>query len=471
VTTSDKPELDVEVEVDQLEGGQVKLNVRVPPEPVASAREQIVKALARRLNIPGFRKGKAPRALVERHLEPEAIKEQVIDHLLPQAYDAAVDKADIKPLDRARVADADLASDGALTFTATVTLRPEITLGEYKGLAAARRVSPVTEAQVDTELDRLRARRAQYADLPEDDVIDKGDLVIVDYEMFVDGEKNEDASASGYPLEVGADQLFPELNEALIGARTGETREFAVTYAADHSDQSLAGKTANFQATVREARRRQLPTLDDDFASEVSDLQTMDALRERIRQNLEAIGKALADEDVREQLARQVLESSSLDVPQAIVGREVDRRVDDTTEELERRGLTLNQHLRQIGRSFEDWRADIEAESRQAARRALVLDEIGDREKIRVSEEEIHEEIHRRAEAEGIEEDRLQERLSDSAEFNRLVTRLYHRKIMEFLLDSAEVTEETVEPEPEEDTTSAQETETVDPEAADRAEL
>ncbi len=447
MTSPAKPELDVEVEIKELEGGQVELAVRVPPEPVTAAKERTIKAFGRRVNIPGFRKGKAPRAVIERHIDQAALKHQVVDELLSDAYDAALEKSGIKPLDRARIGEPDLTDEGALTFTATVTLRPPIELGEYKGLKATRRITRVTPAHIDSELDRLRSRRSQFEDLPQDAEVAAGDLVVVDYDMFVDGEKRDDASASGYPLEVGGDQLFPELNDALPGAHPGDTRDIEVAYPDDHSDSSLAGKTAQFKVTVRQARRRQLPELDDEFAKQATGLDTMQALRERIQENLEAIGGAIADQEAREDLVRQVSDAASLDVPDVVVNREVDRRIDEATEELERRGLTLHQHLRNIGRSFEDWRADLEAEARQIARRALVLDEIGEREAIKVSEEDIHAEIHRRAESEGIAEETLHERLSDSAELNRLVTRIYQRKVVEFLAENAEIQEEIVDPE------------------------
>jgi len=455
VTTAETPGrqekkgLEVEVEVNELDAGQVELAVRVPAEPVSRIRDQVLRAFARRASIPGFRRGKAPRAVLERYVDQEALKEQIIGELLEAAYDAAAEKAGIQPLGRARIADADLTEEGALTFKATVTLRPQISLGEYKGLKAVRQITAVTDSQVEAELERVRSRHAQFGELPPEAAIEKGDLAIVDYEMLVEGEKREDASASGYPLEVGADQLFPELNEALLGGRPGDVREFDVNYPQDHSDQSLAGRSAHFRVTIVQARRRQLPALDDEFAEQVSDLHTLQELRDRIRGNLETIGQAIADEEVRNQLMRQVSESASLDVPEMIVGRETDRRIDEITEELERRNLSLHQHLQQIGRSFEDWRADLEAEARQAARRALLLDEIGRREKIEVTEEDLDGEIHRIAKAENMDAERIHERLRDPAEMNRLATRLYHRKVLQFLVDQAEISEEIVEPKPE----------------------
>ena len=446
VSSSEARELEVEVETTPLEGGQVELSVRVPAEPVNKVREEALRAFSRRVSIPGFRRGKAPRAMVERHVDQQALKDQIIESLVGDAYGAALEKAGVKDLGQPRISEADITGEGVLSFKAVVTLQPEITLGEYKGLQATRNITPVTEEQVNSEVDRLRARQGRYAGLPEGAAIEKGDLAVVDYEMLVEGEKREEASAAGYPLEVGADQLFPELNEALVGARPGELRELDVTYPEAHSDKSLAGKTAHFRVTVAQVRRRQLPEADDEFARQVSDLADMAALRERIRQNLEVIGRAIADEDVRNQLLRQLSESASLDVPQTIVDRETDRRIDEITEELERRGLTLNQHLRQANQSFDDWRADLEADARQAARQALILNEIGEREKIEVTEEELHAEVHRLAEVEKTPEERVQERLRDAAELSRVMSRLRHRKILRFLVDQAQVTEEVAEP-------------------------
>lgn len=446
MSSSASHELEVEVETTPLEGGQVELSVRVPAEPVNKVREEALRAFSRRVSIPGFRRGKAPRAMVERHVDQQALKDQIIESLVGDAYGAALEKAGVKDLGQPRISEADITGEGVLSFKAVVTLQPEITLGEYKGLQATRHITPVTEEQVNSEVDRLRARQGRYAGLPEGAAIEKGDLAVVDYEMLVEGEKREEASAAGYPLEVGADQLFPELNEALVGARPGELRELDVTYPEAHSDKSLAGKTAHFRVTVAQVRRRQLPEADDEFARQVSDLADMAALRERIRQNLEVIGRAIADEDVRNQLLRQLSESASLDVPQTIVDRETDRRIDEITEELERRGLTLNQHLRQANQSFDDWRADLEADARQAARQALILNEIGEREKIEVTEEELHAEVHRLAEVEKTPEERVQERLRDAAELSRVMSRLRHRKILRFLVDQAQVTEEVAEP-------------------------
>jgi len=450
VTAPVKQQLDVEVETSQLEGGQVELSVRVPPEPVTRIREQVLATFVRRASIPGFRKGKAPRAVVERHLDQEALQEQIIESLLEDAYEAALEKSGIKALGRIRIADQELTPDGALAFKAVVTPRPEIALGEYKGLKATRHITLVTDEQVEQELERIRARHARFTELPEGVGIEKSDLAIVDYEMVVDGEKREDAGATGYPLEVGADQLFPELNDVLVGARPGENRELEISYPESHADATLAGKTARFQVTVQQARRRQLPDLDDEFAKQVSDLETMEALRSRVRENLEAIGKAMAEEDVRDQLIRLLAESSTLDVPQAIVNGEVDRRIDEATESLERRNLTLHQYLGQINRSFEDWRADIEADARQTARRALILDEVGSLEKIEVTDEELDAEIHRIAESEHVDAERIHARLHDSAEMVRLANRIYHRKVIQFLVEHAEVSEEIIEPESDE---------------------
>lgn len=451
MTTPAKPAVEVEVETTEREGGQVELSVRVAPEPVAAAKERIVQAASRRANVPGFRKGKAPRALLERHLDQDFIKQQVIESLVGEAYDAAVEKAELKTLGSPDVENAELAEDGALVFRVTVTRRPEITLGEYEGLKATRYVTPVTDAQVEAELERVRGRQARYAELPEGAVIEKGDLAVVDYEMEVDGEKREGGGATGYPLEVGADELFPQLNEALLGARPEEAREFEVTYPETHTDEELAGKTAVFKVTVQQARRRQLPELDDEFAKQVSDLSTMAELRERVRQNLETVARSFAEEDVENQLIRQVSEAASLDVPEALVEREAERRVNEISAALEQRRDSLHGHLRRHNLSYEDWRADIVTQSRQEVRKALVLDEIGLREEIKVTDEEAHEELHRLAEREKLSEEQLHQQLHESGEFNRMINRLYHRKIIQLLVERAEISEQVGEPKPAEE--------------------
>jgi len=451
VTTPAKSKLAVEVEVEPLDGGQVKLSVRVPADQVSRVKDQLVEAFARRTSIPGFRRGKAPRAIVERYIDQEALKEQIVDALLSDAYDEALEKAQIKPLDRARIEDPSLTDDGALAFTATVTRQPEITLGQYKGLSATRRISRVTDEQVDRTIENSRARQAEYVELPEDAAVEKGDLVIVDYDMFVDGQRREDGSASGYPLEVGADQLFPQLNDILPGARIGEAREFDVSYPPDHSDPSLAGKTAHFTVTVKQARRRQLPPLDDDYARRFTGVENLEGLRARVRANLEALARDIAEGDLRDELLRQVTESASLDVPQAIVGREVDRRIDQIQEELERRHLTLHQHLREIGRSFEDWRADLEADARLATRQALVLEEIGEREGVTVTDEDLRQELQHEAQLRGVDERTLEKQLAESGQLSRLATRIYHRKVIDLLVQNANITEEIVEPDQAQD--------------------
>jgi trigger factor len=455
VTTPAKATLDVQVETTDLGGGDIELAVTVPAEKVAPIREEVIRGLVRRVNLPGFRRGKAPRALIERQLDQEAVNERITEALLEEAYDEALERVGVKPLGRARIADAGIAEGGAFIFKATLTPRPTVTLGEYKGLHATRHVTRVTDKEVDAEVERLRTRFARFADLPPEAAVEKGDLVIVDYEGYVEGEKHEEASASGYPLEVGADELFPELNEGLVGSRPGETREIAVSYGADHYHPMLAGKRVTFRVTVKEARRRQFPEVDAEFARQAAGLETVEELRARIRETLEAVGRAVAEDDLRSQLTRQACDGATVEVPQAFVGRAVDRRIEEITGELERRDMHLHQHLARLGRSFEDWRADLEVEVREDVRRAIILDEIGTREGIEVTEQDVDQEIHRLAERDGVDEQTVRQRLSESNEFNRLATVLYHRKIVQWLLEHAETAEEVVEPTAEEEPASA----------------
>lgn len=455
MSTPSRPEFEVEVETEELGGGEVQLSVRVPSEEVNRLRRRLVSAFARRLAIPGFRRGKAPRALVEQQVDKQRLEEEIMEQLLEPAYDRAVEKTGIESLGRARISDSTIAEDGSFTFKAALIRRPEIRLGEYRGLKATRHITAVTEAQVEAEMERLRSRYARFVELSEEETLAKGDFALVDYEGYVEEEKVEQASASGYPLEVGADELFPELNEGLLGARVGETKELNVASAPEHLGPEYAGKQIVYRVKVTSARRRELPPVDDEFAKQVSGLDTVEALRERIRENLEAIGRAIAEEGVRDDLTRHVCEGARLEVPASLVTQMVERRVAEIEEELQKRGRSLIQHLQNQGISVEDWRADLEMETRDDVRRALVLDEIGTKENIQIGDEEIKQEIARIAEREGVSEQEVRRQLSTQEQFNRLVTRLYHRKVVNFLVDNAEITEEVVEPTEETPTSDA----------------
>jgi trigger factor len=275
--------------------------------------------------------------------------------------------------------------------------------------------------------------------------------------LLVEGERHDQGSATGYPLEVGSDKLFPELNESLVGARVGEERRVPVTYPADFHRPELAGKSGEFAVTIGQVKERVLPELTDEFAREHTSITSVEKLGERIRRTLEAVAEAMAESNLRNELLGQVVEASQVEVPAAPVEREVARRAEAVEEDVERQGASLESYLARRGLSEQAWRRSLAVEARNDIRRALVLDAIGRAEKIEPTDKEIERELAEQAKEEGRTPEQVRRRLERADDLDRIVNRVYHRKVMEFLVRNAEVTSETA---------AAQEAAPAEPEAA-----
>ena len=433
--------MEVQVQVEELEGGESALSVEVPSSVVRETRERVLQELSSRVSLPGFRRGKAPRSLLARYLDEERLREQLLDRLLPQACEAALEKAGIQSLDRPRLEQPELTEEDRLVFKAVVTRKPPVNLPEYKGLKLRKPPAAVGEEQVQAELERLRASHRRFEPVT-GRAAQAGDLAIVDYDLLLEGQVKPGAGAKGYPLVIGSDNLFPQLNDALPGLEVGQTKAVVVSYPADYFDPELAGKQAEFRVTLGEIREQVLPDLDDDFARRASKCQTLQEVRERARRNLEEFATMVAEAELRNRAVREVVDGAELSLPEALVGREVDAAIDRETERLERQGLTLEQHLRQTGGTFEQWRKELELEARQAVKQLLVLDAIGEREKVEVSQEDLEAEVARVAAADEITQEGARERLLAKGELERTAGRLFRRKVVDLLVASAEVTEE-----------------------------
>jgi trigger factor len=436
--------MEVQVQVEELERGETALSVEVPASVVRETRERVLKEVAQRTSLPGFRKGKAPRSLLSRYLDDEQLREEMLERLLPQACQAALEKTGIQSLERPRVEEPNLTEEDCLLFKAIVTRKPEVKLPEYKGLKLTRARSAVSEEQVEAELERLRARHRRFEPVS-DRPAQAGDLAIIDYEPAAEGEVKPEAGTKGYPLVIGSDTLFPQLNEALPGLRPGETKTVPVSYPADYSDPELAGRQVEFRVTLRELRQETLPELNDDFARAAGQCQTLEELRAQLRRSLERFAAAVAEAELRSGAVREVVDGAELELPEALVGREVDLAIDRETERLERQGISLEQHLRQSGSNFERWRRELELEARQRVKEALVLDAIGEQEKIEISQEDLEAEVARVARIEEIGEEQARARVLGSGQLERSVNRIFRQKVVDLLVASAEVTEEKAE--------------------------
>lgn len=429
----------MQVELERREAGEVELKISVEPQAVAEEISKFFNQAARSVQVPGFRPGKAPRALIEQQIDQEVVRQEALDRLAQSSYLAALQQTGIKPIDRAKIEDEQLQEDGSFTFRAVVAVMPEVKLGEYRGLKVAQPQVQITDELVDRELEAARRRFLTYVS-QSDHPLEKGDVAILDYVLEVAGQP-ADAPVNGYPLEVGADNFFPELNEGLLGATAGEVRriESRLPHA---QDPDSAGKTATLVVTVTDVKVSALPALDDEFAHKYAGAQNVEELRGRLREVLEQAATQHAEQTVRERLISLVVGASEAGLPRPLVEKFRDAREAEVIAELARQGVALEDYLAQRGATYADWRRMLEAEARRNLKRFLVLRELEREAGITASEEEIAAEVSRLAEQENVTAVAKRRQLERDDALEELVSQLKHEKAIALLLASAEVTPE-----------------------------
>jgi trigger factor len=349
-------------------------------------------------------------------------------------------RSGVEPFTVPQLEKAEVEDDGSAVFVAAFIPKPKVELGEYRGLKAVRPHIEVTDEQVEAQLDQTRERFAGYEQAG-DRQAQQGDLALVDYDLVVDGRVVEGQSTHGYPSQIGSDTLFPELNEKLPGAQVGEQVRIPAAFPPDHRDPDLAGKQGEYVATLRELKVRVVPELTDEMAREAHNVESVEALRQVVQQLLEKMAREEAEDHVRESLLEQVVAGSRVEVPHALVRREAQARLDRLETNLRRDGRRLADYLREEGMDTERWLRNEEMSARWALERMLVLDEISGREGIEVSQEEISDEISSMAQRFGSTADRVRKSLQERG-VDRLADRIHRHKVLQFLVDHAEVTNE-----------------------------
>jgi trigger factor len=416
------------------------LSFRLQGQEIEARTAQLYAERQRRMEIPGFRKGKAPLEVIQRYVPVERVREDAVDELVQESYGKALEQTKLEPLEAARAEQIEPEEGGSVRVRLRVTVRPEIQLGKYKGLKLKKRVFPVAEEHVDAEIEKLR-QRAGALKPAEDKQVEKGNIATVDWDVEVDGQKVEGQSAKNYPVEVGSDKLFTELNEVLLGARVGDERRTEATFPQDLPDASLAGKKGQLIVTVKQIHQKSLPDLDDEFARRMG-AQSVLELRQKIRAALEETAEKWTQQDLGEQAVEQVVESSKLEIPAPLVDRQAARRKAAIERELEAQSSSLDEYLSSSATTERQFAAQLELQAKEDVRRALVLDCIGRQEGIEVEPEEIEQEIQRLAEDTGVKRRRLEAIYRSGRRLSQLMDRLYQDKVIALLLENAEIEEE-----------------------------
>jgi trigger factor len=441
----------MKVNLEKIENNTAYLNFEVDEEQFEKAMEQAYRKDVKRFSIPGFRKGKAPRSLIEMHYGPEVFYESAVEIILPEAYKKGVEDFHLEPVDQPKFDVQQIEKGKPVLATAEVVVKPKVNISEYKGLEVNKMVYNVTEEDVDKELKALQEKNARLVAV-EDRPSEKGDIAVIDFEGFVDNEPFEGGKGENYPLELGSGVFIPGFEDQLIGILAGEEKEVKVTFPEDYKEEKLAGKEAVFNVKVKELKRKDLLPLDDEFAKDVSEFETLDDLKDDIRKRLDQKAESFADASVKGAILKKLSENAKVDIPHVMIDHETERQIMDFAMSLRYRGIDIGSYLEATNISPEDLKERFHEKAHDNVKTSLILEEIAKKENVEVSEEELNEEINKYAEAFKTTHEEYRKKMRDEDLIN-VKQNILTNKIFDFLIENANITEKKVEDvaEPQED--------------------
>ena len=421
----------MKVAVEEIEGCKRKLAVEAPVDVVTQEWERAYGRVQKRASLPGFRRGRVPRSLVKLHFADD-VKREVAEHLIPDVYRRALSEARIDPVNEPDLQDLTLEEGAPLSFTAVVEVKPAIALGDYRGVEVQHAPVPVTDADVDEALERLREQHAQFNSVERPAAT--GDLVVVDYTLAPEG--HEPTTANGYHFLVGSGTVLPEIDAAVVGMSAGEERQVSLRFAEDHRMESLRGKSGTASLKLGEVKEKVLPALDDDFAKVLGEFETLDAVRTELRRGLEAQREAESRRVLEDKIMEALLARHGFGVPEAMVMRQVAHQVEHTRERLRRQGVDPDGIRWDYAKIVGELRPGAE----KAVRRALLLEAIADREALATSDEEVDAAVEKLARASQRPAPAVRRMMEKSGDLDALRHGLRERKTLDLLIEHSRVT-------------------------------
>ena len=401
------------LQVEKLEHNMAKLTVEVAAEDVEKALQAAYLKQRKQINIPGFRKGKVPRQMIEKMYGPEVFYDEAANNMIPDAYAKAYDESELDIVSQPKIEVVQMEKGKPFIFTADVATKPEVTLGDYKGLKVDKVSTRVTQKEVDEEIEKERERNARTIEVTDRAVQDK-DEVTLDFEGFVDGVAFEGGKGEDYPLTIGSGSFIPGFEEQLIGAEIDKEVEVNVTFPKEYHSEELAGKDATFKCTVHTIKAKELPELDDEFASEVSECETMDAYRAEVKKNIKERKERTGKEKKENQAVDQAIENAQMDIPEAMIEFQVRQMADDFARRIQQQGLTVEQYFQFTGMTAEKMMEEMRPQAEKSIKTRLVLEAIVKAENIEVSDERVEEELTKMAEAYQMEVEKLKEFMGEN---------------------------------------------------------
>ena len=426
----------MKVTVENGENQQVTLTIEVEAAEVNKAVEQACKRLANRVSIPGFRKGKAPRMIVERHVGKDAVLQEAFDIVAPKALSKAFDEQKIDPVTRPSVDIETLEEGKDLVFKATVTPRPEVKLGDYKGLNVPKNEVNITDEDVEKQLKTFQDRQGKLVDAPEGAEVKDGDFTTLDFKGFVDGEAFDGGEGKDYPLQIGSNSFIPGFEDQLVGAKIGEERDVNVKFPEEYHAKELAGKNATFKCTIRSIKTKELPAIDDELAKKVSKFETLDELKADIRKNLEENAERTAENDQKSAAIEMATNNITVDIPAVMIDNRVTAMIQEMAMRLEQQGMKLEQYLQYAGTDIAKLREQYRETAEKNVKTDLMLEEVAKAEDIKVEAKDLDEEVAAMAAAYGATPQQVQKIIKEQGRIGDLAASVLRKKTAQFIIDN-----------------------------------
>ena len=400
------------LQVEKLEKNMAKLTIEVPAEELEKAMQNAYLRAKNRITIPGFRKGKAPRKMIEQMYGKGIFLEDAANALIPEQYSKALEECDLEIVSQPEIDVTQIEPGKAFIFTAEVAVKPEVTLGEYKGLEVPKSETEVTDEEIEAELKKEQEKNSRTITV-EDRGAENGDIATIDFEGFVDGTAFEGGKGTDYPLTLGSGSFIPGFEDQLVGAKAGDHVEVNVTFPEEYQSKDLAGKAAVFQCDVKKVETKERPELDDDFAQDVSEFDTLAEYKEDIKKNLAERKEKEARTAKENAAVDKAIENAQMEIPDAMIETQISQMLDDFSRRMQAQGLTMEQYMQFTGLTADKMREEMKPQALKRIQTRLVLEKIAETENIQPSEEEVNEEISKMAEMYKMEADKLKELLGD----------------------------------------------------------
>ena len=414
---------------------EVKLEITVEAEKFENAMKKVYFQNAKYFNIPGFRKGKAPMNIVEKYYGPEIFYEDAFNDVATENYDEALKENNIEVVSRPEVDIKQMEKGKDLIFTVVVQTKPEVELGKYKGIEIKKIEYTVEDKDIEHELEHMQEHNSRLITV-EDRPVEKGDIATIDFEGFVDGVAFDGGKAEGHDLEIGSGSFIPGFEDQVIGMKIEEEKDVVVTFPKEYFSKDLAGKEATFKVKLHEIKKKELPKLDDEFAKDVSEFDTLDELKADIKAKLEKNNAQKAKYETEEEAVKAVCEKAKLDIPSGMIDMEVENMLKDFEQRLSYQGLNLEQYLKMVGKTEEEMKKEYEPQATEAIKSRLTLEAIKKAEKIEATEKEIAEKMEEMAKNYGKKVEEIQDNENLKS---YLKEGIESEKVLEFIVKNAKI--------------------------------